>query len=353
MSPRSIEDFLGVKWYDGLLVKSDHFMHAGSRALSLFSEACAAAVDQPGILDIESQAPMGVQLVEVENIAKMASGRDIEISFNIMRPFRSLAPDGGIILALPNKKGYRGAPACTIVCRLSSASRELVKYFVLLKQDPKSELSVKKMYKPDHPIELEYPGLQVELAEEGKYRDLILSDYRSSTPVAMIHVEGDKAEMDASYIPPVVALKHVEFFNAGLVDSIMKLTAELSEVTLQYLAAGGIVFSREGVGPELRTRYNYYSVFNAMLLSKTGMLRNLPNFSPYRFFYEFMYPLSTWLDHYIESLGESRSSMTAVSEISAKIRGFSHTDLWMGTSAFLNVSRDFIYRVSETIREIG
>jgi hypothetical protein len=348
-----MEEFLGVKWFDGLLVKGDHLLHGDNRVLSLFSDSYRVGVDQPGIIDIEAHSAVASQLVDIDNIIPREGGEGIDIAFKILKPFRSLAPDGSIVIAIPNTMNYNGAPTTEVKGTLKNPPRSLTDHLVCIKQGAREELAVKRMLTPDQPIELVYPGLDVDIVEVENYKSYLASDYTSYAPVALIAVEGANAEAHGSYIPPVMKLQFVEHFDTGLVDSIGKLFDELIDVSGQYLAAGGSVFSREGIGADLRTRYNFYHVLNAMLLAKSGLLKNLSRLSPFRFFYELMYPLTQWFDRYYENIGDRKSSIAPVSAASAQIRDLSHEDLSARTDRLLNLSRDFIHKLNETIRLIA
>lgn len=111
-------------------------------------------------------------------------------------------------------------------------------------------------------------------------------------PIASLAVEGERAEIDSSYIPPVTRLSFIDLFDTCVVGSLVKLLEELFDASSDKLAAGGYVFSDESLGAEMRVRYNYYHVLNAMLLGKSGMLRNLADLSPVKFLYDLMHPLS-------------------------------------------------------------
>lgn len=169
MSFDEIERFLGVKWYDGLLVKSDHLLHADDRMLFLLSEMFNAAFDQPGITSVDPHTTVASQLIEVDNFRLKENNEGAEITFNILKSFRCVTPDGGIVIAIPNKKIQEGVPTIVVKGDVIPHSEDYATYLVCIKQVPRDDLSIKRMYDWDQSIELLYPGLRLEILQRDKF----------------------------------------------------------------------------------------------------------------------------------------------------------------------------------------
>ena len=351
MARDNVEGFLAVKWHDGLMVRSDHFLHTDARVSALFSEAVKVFFDQPGLAQIRSDATVSSQLVGIENVRPKGEGETLEITLNVLSPFLGLTPDGGIVVGIPNTKGSLAMPATAVKVEIQSGKR--ADYLLCAKQKTNEELNIRKICAEDRVIELSYPGLQVDAVTAERYKSLISTEYANCVPVALLRAEEDEAEIAPSYIPPVTRLRLADFFQRGAVTSLAQLLLRLSDVSSEYIGAGGYLFSREEVGVEVRTRYYNYHLLNALLLAKSGMVRDLSEFSPVRFFHELMFPLARWFDQYYGTLKERKSSMAPLATASSRIRELSGTDLFAGTETILALSNDFVFKIIEAIKEIG
>jgi hypothetical protein len=345
------DDFLTVRWYDGLLVRCDHLLQTDARVSALFSQIARIALDQPGLIHIDSDMAVGSQLIEVAGVRREDTG-GTRISFGVLRPFRGVSPDGHFVIGLPSGARVPGAPAPELSGSIDP-DQTAPSYLVCAAQEDSEDVNVKRARTAEQPIQLAYPGLSIELVPPEHYASNSGSDYAGHVPLALVAVEGDKAEINTSYFPPVVVLKLIEFFNTDVVNALSRALEELCQVSTEYLAAGGSLFSREGVSVDLRTRYNYYHVLNAMLLSKSGMLRRFRDISPSRLLNEMMYPLTRWFDQYYDSLKDRRASLAPLSGLSSNLRALSSKDLWMRSDELLALSLEFVMGINDTIREIA
>ncbi|UCF04166.1 MAG: hypothetical protein JSV33_09445 [bacterium] len=353
MSDHEIEDLIGVNWFDGLLVRSEHLHHTDKRTSAMISDALDLKAKQPGIFYVDSKSIVASQLVEAIKLRVGESENEAEIYFNVLKPFKGITPDGGIIVAIPNDKAEMGIPSTDVVAKLYKRSEEYVPYLICVKQQMRDDLVMKKQFRHAEPIELAYPGLEVELITPDAFRSNCLVEYRQHVPVALLGVEGAKAEVDASYIPPVTSLAVVEYFETGMIDSMAALLRGLCDVTASHLAAGGKIFLSDSTGVELRMRYNLYQVLNAILLGKSGIIANIASLSPFRFLSELVYPIAKWFDQYYETVGERHSSLQSISKMSKGIQDFSFSDICSGTGELLKQSREFILQIRDSIKEIA
>jgi hypothetical protein len=353
MSSHEIEDLVGVNWYDGLLVRSEHLLHTDKRTSAMISDALDLKDKQPGIFYIDTRSIVTSQLVEA---IKQRAGEDetgTEIYFNVLRPFKGITPDGGIVVAIPNDKAEMGIPSADVVAKLDTRSEEYVPYLVCVKQRIREDLVIKKQCRHAEPIELAYPGLEVQLVAPDAFLSNCFIEYRRHLPVALLGVEGGKAEVDASYIPPVTSLAVVECFETGMIDSLSALFRGLCDVTASHLAAGGRIFLSDSTGVELRLRYNLYQVLNAILLGKSGIIAGMKGLSPFRYLSELVYPIAKWFDQYYETVGERHSSLQSISNMSKGIQDLSFVDICAGTGELLKKSREFILQIRDSIKEIA
>lgn len=351
MAYDAADDFLTVRWYDGLLVRCDHLLQTDARVSALFSQIARIALDQPGLIHIDSDMAVGSQLIEVAGVRREEAG-GTRVSFNVLRPFRAVSPDGHFIIGLPNSSRAPGVPAPE-VSGLIGSDQTATSYLVCAGQGDSVDVNLKRARTAEQPIELAYPSLRIELVPPELCVNHSGSGYPACLPLALLAVEGEKAEIDTSYFPPVVMLKLIEFFNTDVVSALLRALEELCQVSTEYLAAGGHLFSREGVSVDLRTRYNYYHVLNAILLSRSGMLRRFRELSPSGLLDGMMYPLTRWFDQYYDSLKERRASLTPLATLSSKLRALSGKDLCVRTDDLLALSLEFVMGINDTIREIA
>jgi hypothetical protein len=345
------EALLGVKWYDGLLVRCDHLAHTDSRILNMFSESIGIASEQPGLIHVDSRNSVDSHLVSIKGLRKQ--GEALEITFRVLHPFISLAPDRNLVMAMPDGKGQAQGTSPETKIPFPPPNRVAKEYLLCLQQAGGQDLSVKKMCNADEFIDLVYPTVTGDLVDPDRYMNYFRTKCRSSTPVALVVTDGNTVDVAASYVPPMTKLEVVRHFDNAILDSLENLMAELTEVVLGYLRGGGHVISRADVGVDLRTRYNYYNVLSSLLLSKAGLVRNLGGTSPVRFLNEIMYPLATWFDQYLGSLKERRHSLAEADAAASKVRLLSGSDVCLRTDHLLTYSREFLYELNETLKEMG
>ena len=351
-----IEDFLAVRWYDGLLVRSEHLSHSDRRVAALFSQVAKVALDQPGVAYVEADSSIGSQLVEITSSGYTEDRQGVEIVLDVTRPFRGITAEGGLLLGIPTKRGVPGVPLAAPRALIAQAPGSPTEYLVCARQELDERLSLRKQGAPGaqgQPIELAYPALRVEMVAPEQYRTRLFQDLGDSIPIAAVKAEGDKAEVDTTFIPPVTSLRVAGAFNVDLVATLARALQELCQMSTEYLAAGGHVLSRGDTSVELRTRYNFYLVLNAILLAKAGLLRNLEDLSPLRLLGDVIYPLSQWFDRYYEGVKERRTPLTNLSGISSKIGKFSQADVLTRTDGLVKTCLEFVSGVSDSIREVA
>lgn len=344
-----VKNLLSINWYDGLLVRSDHLLHADNRVLSLLSELCNLAVDQPGVAYIDSQTTVTSQLIEIEDSALNEDENEVEISFSILRPFLGISPSGNIIIAVPNTKSREGIPSANIKAQLKLSTSDDAPHLVCVRQESKTELNIPKSSKPDQQIELAYPGIKIDITTTEQYKSNILTTYRDSIPIALLLQEGDRPKLQQTYIPPVVRLKQVNFFDTGIVDSLSRLLVDLSDALSRWFVAGGRTAFRPDAATGFREQYSYYQLMNAILLSKSGLLRNIGELSPIRFFDELIYPLVKWYEQFYGNLKERRDYFNSIAKAGRDLAALSHLDLYTCTNILLHLSRDFVFKLSDMV----
>jgi hypothetical protein len=347
------ENYLSVRWYDGLLVRSDHLSHVDARMATLFSEALRVATDQPGLLRIDARSRAASQLIEVRGSQRKGREDKVEADISLLRAFLGAAPDGTLVVGLPNRGGPRGIPVTDIKLVVPTSPGRRSEYLLCAAQDEVEDLNLKKMSSADESIDLAYPGIGIEAVTVKRYKDSLMTDYRGFIPLALVSVEGEEVKPDPAYIPPVARLGLVSFFDTEIVKSLSRLIDILCSTSVGYVAAGGHLLSHEGVGVELRTRFNFYQVLSAFMLSKSGLLMDIEDLSPMTFFCELMYPLSRWFERYYESLKEQKTSLAGLAAAATSIRLLSKTDLHVRTDEFLTWSRDLVFGLNETLKELA
>jgi len=350
MAQSEIEDFLSVKWCDGLLVNCDHLLHTDKRTDILLGEICSLTFDQPGLIDVDTSSSIVSQLIEIESFRQ--NGDDsYELGINILRPFKFITPNGGLLVAIPNNESKLGIPNSKIKCQISPQTRSREDYLVCVRQKFSEELHIKKMYRRDAATELTYPGLQIELLTKEQYRNNIFADYIDYSPIASISIEDENAELDASFIPPLAKLRNTNLFETGLISSIGNLLEELRVSSSRYIIAGGNILSRKDVN--LRTRYSHYLILNSLLLAKSGLIKDMANISPIGFYHGLLYPLVKWLDQYQNSLDKQQSALSDILASHTKVKELSWEDIFIGTGDLLRLGRNMIFQLNDYLKDIG
>ncbi len=352
MGKNRLEDLLGVKWYDGLLVNSSHLSHLDARVSILVSEACAALNDQPGLIDEDPAGRSRYQLIEIDGHLKKEDA--LEVTLNITRAFRAVSPGGDVILAIPNNLPRSGIPTTTLRARLPLESEG--DYLVCIRQQLRNDLKIEATDESGEPMELVYPGLDVELVRIDDFKNRLTADLRDSVAVALISSIGGELTVDSDYIPPVARLEFVRSFDEALVGSLNALLSDLYRVISGLVESSRTAFSKEGVGADLMSRLTDYQILKAFLLSKQGILHHLNRLSPARFFFDIAYPLARWWVEYyqkqlktVSSAGE-QTPLKRLFDLGNRLMERSHEDLAAGTSFVLYESRDFIEGLN---RELG
>jgi hypothetical protein len=341
MANGEIERLLGVRWFDGLLVRQDHFAHSDSRFLAFLSESCALVIDQPGLFFIDSHTRSGSQLVSIEKTIQKDDDT-IEVFLNILRPFQAVTANGTILMGLPNNNNQPGIPSPSIKTKITSSNRDELTFLICVKQVVNAEPKFEKNYGSDNSIELIYPSLQAVLVKPDDFNQNLFNGYELSIPLALLKYNRDKPEIDSSYIPPVIRLKQVEFFDTGVVSMLSKTIDDICEISARYLSAGHNIFSQGDISMDLRARYNYYHVLNALLLSKSGITKRLEELSPVRFLDEIMVPIAKWFDQYYRILKKRGSNADSVAKACEAILSIPRIAIYTRTDALLKLSATYL-----------
>jgi len=353
MSYKGFDNFLGVRWVDGLLVNCKHLSHTDLKTDSMISDLLFASIDQPGIINIDSQSGLHSQLIEIESFERKDTPDDFSLSINILNPFRCIAPNGNNIIAIPNNEKRPGIPLVPLKTDFTITSHEYSDYLLCIKQINREEYNIRRDYGIENTVELIYPCLSIILISEEQYISGILSDYQDYVPISSITIQDERAEVSKNYIPPLLKLNLTRHFDSNLLGSIISLLDDLMVISAQYISAGGNVLSRDNVSPQLRTRYNLYTILNSILVSNCGLVRYLGNLSPAAFYSKIMYPLMRWFDQYKNCLSKQEIESKNVDSIYTKIKNYSLNDFYAGTFDALENSRIFISELKNFIEYIG
>jgi len=351
MAQTETEDFLSVKWCDGLLVNCDHLLHTDKRTDILFGEICSLIFDQPGLIDVDSLTNIVSQLIEIEGFRKKNENDDsYELAINILRPFRFITPNGRFLVAIPNNENKMGIPNTIIKCEISPQTRSRENYLVCVRQIYNEELHIKKMYRRDFATELTYPEVQIELLTDEQYQNNIFADYIDYSPIASIYIEDENAELDASYIPPLIKLRNTNLFDTGLINSVGNLLEELRVASSRCIMAGGSILSRDDVN--LRTRYSHYLILNSLLLAKSGLIEDINNISPVKFYHELLFPLAKWFEQYQGSLDKQQAALSELIAIHTEVKELSRVNIFTGTGDLLRLGRDMVFQLNKYLKDI-
>jgi hypothetical protein len=297
MSSNGFDGLLGVKWYDGLLVSSEHMAHSDERVSSLLAEACRGLMDQPGVIGFEGETNTPSQLFSVHSTGASENGVTLELS--ISRSFVAMTPAGVITTALPGKGTGAGVPTRTfsiaVAADVMSAAGQLL---LCASQESHGDLSIERRRTADEGIDLDYPDLQMIVVPRGQYEQRVTGDLAQYVAIGALTSSGGELREVADYIPPVTRLATVRSFDPGILQKITSHCDKLRTVLSENIEAAGVAFARGDVGADLMSRRSDYDALRAVLVMTRGMTSSLERLSPLRFVGEVAQPIAAWwIDH--------------------------------------------------------
>jgi len=354
MGSNRVEDFLAVKWFDGLLVGSNHLAHADRRTDSLFGRACGALMEQPGLVGEDSGGRTPSQLVEIDSQTVVDDG--IEIGINITREFQALTPDGGLVVGVPNAQARFGTPVTTISTTLPTPSVPEANYYVCAKQVERDDLKIEKKESAEFTIELGYPGLQVKLVESDELKQQVTSEYAEHAVVGLVALTAGELAIDVEFIPPMVRLQSVASFDDGLIASLKTLIRDLYRLSVDMVQTSNIALAQGQMGADMLSRRTDYLGLRTLLLSEMGLVRNIDRISPSRFLFEVVGPVAMWWREYYQQqfkAADGQSPVKQLYDLASAILEMTYSDLCVGTDGILRSSRKFIEGLNRELGMVG
>ncbi|MEE9268738.1 MAG: hypothetical protein V3V49_00595 [Candidatus Krumholzibacteria bacterium] len=312
MARRDIERFLGISWYDGLLVNELHLSHSDQRALSVAADISRLSMDQPGIIEIDTSSSAGVAALTIAE-TNHAEG-SVEITFNVPRTLRALAPSGKVVIVVENNQRHLGWPEASVKVVKDKGNFTAGEYVVAARQQLRPDLKVdyevgrvleqQGIKAGDGSIELSYPGVAVDLVDIDGYKNDIRNLYADSVVIGLLKYDGNDATLVDGHMPPVARLELVQAFAGGALADLTSLFDDmLAEVSKKQTEQNRIL--RENLSSDLLLKALGILTLQSFLLSKLGIIRNLGRVSPSTLFFEVVYPLSVWHeDYYRRQYGE-------------------------------------------------
>lgn len=356
MSNNRVEDLLAVKWFDGLLVGSDHLAHIDRRIDSLLGEACGSLMDQPGLLGEEPGGRTPSQLIEIDSQTALDEG--VEVNLNVTRGFHALSPGGKLVVGVPNAQARFGTPVTAISTTLSTQDVTGSDFLVCAAQVARDELKIDRKESPESTIELGYPGLRVDLVEPDDFKQQIAGDYRNHAVIGMMSLLDGELVVDAEYIPPVIRLLSVASFDDGVVPSIKTLIQDLYRLSVDLVRTSNEALAQGQMGADLLSRRTDYLALRTMLLKDMGRVRHVERISPVRLLCEIMTPLATWWRQYSkqqfkQAVADDQSPVKALDDVSSALIELTFSDLCAGSGDLLRLSKKLVDGINRELGMIG
>jgi len=345
MSNTPVEDLLAVKWFDGLLVGSGHLAHADRRMVNLIAEACGALADQPGLIGEDSGGRTASQLVEIESQTALDDG--IEVKFNFTRGFQALTPGGRLVIGVPNAQARFGIPVTSISTILPGQGDPNSDFLVCATQIEREDLKVERKQGTEEAIDLEYPGLGVELVESGDFKQRVASDFGNCAVVGLITLMDGEVAVDTEFIPPVLRLQSVASFDDGIVASLKTLIQDLYRFSVDLVQTSNMALAQGDLGADLLSRRTDYLALRTLLLHHVGRVRGLERISPARFMFDVVSPLATWWrqyyrQHFQQTVSDEQSPVKKLDDVANALLELTYTDLCAGTGDLLGLAKKFV-----------
>lgn len=356
MSNNRVEDLLAVKWFDGLLVGSNHLAHVDRRVDSLLGQACGSLMDQPGLLGEESGGRTPSQLVEIESQTALEEG--IEVNVNVTRGFHALSPSGRLVVGMPNVQARFGTPVTSISTVLSTQVPAGSDFLVCAAQIARDDLKIERKESPESTIELGYPGLQIDLVARDDFKQQIVGDYHNHVAVGLVSLTDGELVVDSEYVPPVIRLQSVSSFDDGIVNSLKTLIQDLSRLSIDLVQTSNEALAQGQMGADLLSRRTDYLALRTMLLNEMGQVRHVERISPFRLLCEIMTPLATWWRQYSrqqfkQAVVDDQSPVKKLDGLSDTLLELTYSDLCAGSGDLLRLSKEFVEGINRELGMIG
>jgi hypothetical protein len=354
MGSNRVEDFLAVKWFDGLLVGSNHLAHADRRMDSLLGQASGSLMDQPGLVGEDSAGRTPSQLIEIDSQSSVED--EINVNFNITRGFQALTPSGRLVVGIPNAQARFGTPVTTLSASLSTQGASQADYHVCAQQVQRDDLKIEKKESPEVAIDLGYPGLQLEVVESGEFRQRVASDFCDFAVLGSVSLADGEPVVDAEFVPPVVRLQSVASFDDGLLASIKTLINDLYRLSVDMVQTSNIALAQGQMGADLLGRRTDYIGLRSLLLGRMGMVHNIERISPARYLFEVVDPLAMWWREYYQQQFKAAADQSPVKQLydlANALLEMTYFDLCAGSDRLLRSSRRFVEGLNRELGMVG
>jgi hypothetical protein len=351
MSGSRIENLLGVKWYDGLVVGSRHLTHSDRRVDGLIAELCKVGLDQPGLLSDDAPERTPGQLIEVESSEMAPEGLRARIA--LTRPFAAVSLSGRIVVGHTSRGGQAGIPdnPFGVVVPTGTTGRVIV----CVRQVGAEALQIEGSAGADATVELRYPGLEGAAAPIDNYIERVTGDFSDHVAIGALDMTGGTPVVDQSYIPPVLKITTANAFDDGLVSRIPAHWEALFRVVTEKVDAAGAAFAQGQVGADLMRRRTDYEALRTLLICTWGLANNVGGISPTRLLFEAVHPVAGWWENHRSrhfpnvDLQSQTSPVAAVTRLSQSLSGLKHRDLCAGSSTLLRQTNEFLPGIKDVL----
>ncbi len=350
MAESRIEDLLGVKWFDGLVVGSRHLTHSDRRVQGLLAEICHGALDQPGLTGGERVSGVTpAQLIQLESIEATQPGSTLKLV--LTRSFVAVSLSGRISIGYRDESSGIGRHFTASLPQPATDGQLLV----CVRQQDAEELKVERRVDSDSKIDLTYPALDGLAVPHRQFTEGVAADYADYVPIGALIVEKGRPVVDQKYIPPVLKLSAVNAFDDGIVPKISAHWERLFRAVSEKVDAAGAAFAQGQGGADLMKRRTDYEALRTLLLSTWGMARNIAGVSPTGLLFGAVQPVAVWWDfhrgrHFPNlDLENKQSPVAAVSRLARTLANMTRRDLCAGSSDLLVCTNEFLHGVTEVL----
>jgi len=338
-----IEDLLGVKWFDGLVVNSQHLTHSDRRVARLLAEISQAGLDQAGLLTGESPGGTPSQLIQMESAEPAEGGQNVSAA--LTRSFVAAVPSGKIVVGYADKAHGMAALPLTIQVSPAAGTEDIL---ICVRQEPDENVKLQQNAEGAATIDLIYPGLHGVALSHDDYKERLVGDYADYVAIASMTLATGSPVLDQQYIPPVLKLRAANAFDDGLVPKISAHWDELFRVVAEMVDAAGAAFAAGKAGADLMSRRTDYEALRTVLLCTWGIGKNIGGTSPTRLLFEGVQPIATWWDYHRArhfanvDLENQQSPVAAVSRLAQSLTAMTRRDLCAGSGRLLAQTNEFL-----------
>ncbi|MCP4570757.1 MAG: type VI secretion system baseplate subunit TssK [bacterium] len=354
MARDTIEKLLGVNWYDGLLVNEMHFSHADQRSSQLFAEAHRIHTRQPGIVDIDTSVGVGMQPIEIKEINHLE--QTVGITFKLPRTIKAVTPNGQLLIGVESGTKRLGWPVPHLKIVHKKEGFPPGEYVVAARPDVRRGLKVdyqigrilqqEGVATAAEEIELAYPAVALDLVEVSQYKSNIDGSYGDYVALGLLENAGAEIRLREDFVPPVLRLDHARAFGADI-DGLSKLLDSLVQEVSRKLAGQAKALAASFDGDLMFTAMDILSL-RTFLLTKLGLIQNLPQISSSTLFLELMYPLAEWHERlFARAFGEE--NLPRFYARRPDIKGLTWEDLCVNTAPLIDRSIEQLQQIIEDI----